>query len=790
MKVEIEIDGIKVQAEQGSMIIEAADHAGIKIPRFCYHKKLSVAANCRMCLVELEKAPKPMPACATPVSEGIKVFTKSAIALQAQRSVMEFLLINHPLDCPICDQGGECELQDVSMGYGGEISRFSEGKRSVDDEDLGALIATDMTRCIHCTRCVRFGEEIAGLPELGATGRGEKLRIGTYIEKSLTSEMSGNMIDVCPVGALTSKPFRFKARAWELMQRNSIAAHDCVGSNISVHIRGEQVMRVVPRENDLLNEVWISDRDRFSYAGLNSADRLMHPMLKRNGQWQITDWQTALNTVVDGLDKIRNAHGADQIGALISPNATLEEHFITQKFMRGLGSNNIDHRLHIIDFSDQEHIASLPSRDVALSDFHLFDMFCLIGADVNREQPIIGHRIRQSTLDKAQAIALSSINYKYNFNLASQCCVHPNELVKQLLAVVKLLDNNKAIPARISAQLNDVVMTDFAKILADSIQSRKSPLILLGAEALNHPQASMIRSLSQCIALQSGAKVMECSEGANAAGAWFAGTVPHRIAAGASLSASGLNTQQMFANKLKAYLLMGVEPELDCVYPAQAIEALKEAPFVLSISPFKSELLMEYADILLPSAPFTETSGTFINSSGDWQSFSGVVKPYGEARPAWKIFRVLGNLFELDGFQYDASSDIKNELEVLFNTKKTHNVPTIFEPNFSTDSSELIRINTWPLYRNDNLVRRSQPLQDCAAHFPLGIYMNANTAKRYQCLAGSMAHAEQGEGEAILPVIIDEKIADNTLYIPSGYPETRYLENFGPVNLKPYKGGE
>ena len=538
--LDIEINGRPCKAKPGAMIIEVADAAGILIPRFCYHKKLSVAANCRMCLVEVEKAPKPLPACATPVMDGMKVSTKSPYAMQAQKSVMEFLLINHPLDCPICDQGGECELQDVAMGYGRDLSRFNERKRVVKDKSLGPLIATDMTRCIHCTRCVRFGEEIAGLPELGSTGRGEDLEIGTFIERNLESELSGNVIDVCPVGALTSKPFRFRARAWEINQRDTISPHDGVGSNLYVHIKQGKVVRVVPRENDAINETWISDRDRFSYEGLYSEDRLDAPQLKIDGGWETVDWETALDAAAEGLRRTRESHGADQLAALCSPGATLEEAYLLQKLMRSLDSGNVDHRLRQCDFSDQEQAGLAPWLGQTLSSLESNDVTFLVGCDARREQPMINHRLRKSVLAGGRVLTLNPIVFEFNYELDTTMLSSPDGMIYDLAGVAKALG-----PSTLSGLLADVKVRAAHKAIAKQLESAQRSAVILGAIAATHPNGSVLRVLAGHIAKATGSTLGALHDGANAAGAWLAGAVPHRGPGGAKPVVEGRTVSQL-----------------------------------------------------------------------------------------------------------------------------------------------------------------------------------------------------------------------------------------------------
>ena len=787
--ITIDIDGQSLQVEQGQMIIEAADKANIGIPRFCYHKKLMVAANCRMCLVEVEKAPKPLPACATPVTDGMVVRTRSSKALAAQKAVMEFLLINHPLDCPICDQGGQCELQDVSMGFGKDVSRYTEGKRAIDDEDLGPLVATDMTRCIQCTRCVRFGEEITGLRELGAIGRGEHMHISTYVKKSLTSEMSGNIIDLCPVGALTSKPFRFKARAWELIQAPSIAAHDCVGSHVNVHRRGQQVMRVVPREEEALNETWLSDRDRFSYEGVNSSDRLMQPKIKRNGVWETVDWIVALDTVARGLDKVLKEKGPQQIGAIASPNSTVEALYLLQKLMRELGVDNVDHRLHQTDFSHSHAVAPYPGLPCSIADIENQEAIVLIGSHLGWEQPIINHRVRKASLSGAHVSVINPMDYAFNFDVATKMVRDPSQLVHSLAAVAKaLLDkgaNGTAVEG-MAGLLVSVEVSAPAREIAEQLLAAEKGLLLIGALGANHPQASLIRTMATCIAHLSGAQVGELTEGANAAGAWLAGMVPHHSAAGAVVNKPGLDIKRLFESKLSSYVLLNVEPGLDCANPAMALNALQQADFNVVLTAYDSPEYEDFADVMLPVTPTVETAGTFVNVEGRWQSFDAVVKPLGEARPAWKILRVLANTVGFDHFAYTQVEDVRDEVRFLVDGMKKE-APVWRCPSQLTlgQQSNLQRITEWPLYRGDSVVRRAQSLQACASHMPLAIHCSPQVAERLQLKSADRVMATQGEHRVTLPLVVDKMVPDNCVYIPAGYEETQVLgSSFGNIKIE------
>ncbi len=788
MKIEIEIDGKKLQVEQNSMIIEAADNAGITVPRFCYHKKLSIAANCRMCLVDVEKSRKPLPACATPVTEGMVVRTRSKLALEAQKSVMEFLLVNHPLDCPICDQGGQCELQDIALGYGADASRYDQGKRSVADKNLGSLIATDMTRCIHCTRCVRFGTEIAGITEMGSIGRGESTEIGTYVEKSLSSEMSANIIDLCPVGALTNKPFRFRARAWEVLQARGVSAHDCVGSNLHIHHRRNKIMRVVPKENEAINETWISDRDRFSCEGLHSEDRVTTPMIKRHGQWEQVDWQTALHVAVEGLQTIAQTQSPSHIGALASSNATLEELYLLQKLMRGIGTNNVDHRVRQSDFHYQQATALMPTLPVAIADIEQQDLIIYIGGHPQFEQPLINHRIRKARDNGATVIMINPVDLKHNFDVSDKLIVANPLLPRALTAICRALSEQNP-DAKTSAQelLQSVTADDKHQQLAKQLLAADNSLILLGAIAQHHQQGGLLHGLATLMASLGNSRVGLLTPGANATGAWFAGAIPHRGPAGLNVAKPGLDVKRMWESQLPAYLLLNLEPEHDCANSQRALKALHNADLVICVTPYKTAAMEQYADVILPMAPFTETSGTFINIEGKWQSFTAAVTAQGESRPAWKVLRVLGNLLELDGFNYVASTEITDELQAL-----TANINSDQQINKWRYPSQLPAVNNgierityWPIYRSDNVVRRSVPLQNTPISDAPVIAMSQTLAEELTLKAGEDVVVSQVDTSITLPVKIDNRIAGNVVYIPAGFAETAALyESFGSVNIE------
>ena len=765
--VTIEVDGQTLQAQRGQMLIEATDQAGIYVPRFCYHKKLSIAANCRMCLVEVEKMPKPVPACATPIMDGMKVFTRSKMAHEAQKATMEFLLINHPLDCPICDQGGECELQDLSVGYGSDVSRYSEGKRVVQDKDIGPLVQTDLTRCIHCTRCVRFGEEIAGMRELGATGRGEDMRIGTYVEKAMRSELSGNVIDLCPVGALTSKPYRFTARAWELRQFDSIAPHDSVGSNIHVHVRGNTVKRVVPRENEAVNEVWISDRDRFSYQGLNSKARLTAPMIRDGDEWREVSWETALSFTVDALRQVLEAQGPERIGALVSPVATLEEQYLLQKLMRALGSGNIDHRLRQVDFSADDEVAQAPWLGMPLAELEALDAILLIGSDVRREQPLVNHRLRKAASHGGAVMVVNPLAFEFNYPLASAIIVRPSAMLAQLAGITRALLDEAGGEHPATSMLEAVAADATQREIAKHLREGDQAAVLLGNLAVAHPQYATLQALAGVIAELSGAQVGMLAEGANSCGAWLAGVVPHRGPGMVETGTRGRNSAAIFSDGLDACLLMNIEPDQDCLQASTALTALRQADLLISLSSFRSEWLERNAHVLLPIAQFAETSGSFVNMEGRRQAFNGVVPPPGEARPAWKVLRVLGKLFKLKGFDYDSSTEVAAEVPDADACLPA--VPVLKQVSQSvTDGYELI--SQVPMYALDPLVRQADALQQTDGRCDGLLHFNPALAGELAIGEGEQASVRQGAEWIELPVTLDERVPKGCVLLHGGQP--------------------
>ena len=768
MPLEIEIDGNKLEVPDGSTVMDAARLANIYVPHFCYHRKLSIAANCRMCLVQIEKAPKPMPACATPVTNGMKVQTHSDQAVTAQKGVMEFLLINHPLDCPICDQGGECQLQDLAVGYGGSESKYEEDKRVVANKNLGPLISTDMTRCIHCTRCVRFGQEIAGVMELGMIGRGEHAEIITFVGKTVDSELSGNVIDLCPVGALTSKPFRYSARTWELTRKSSISPHCGLGSNLTLQVKQNRVMRALPRENEAINECWISDKDRFSYEALNSAQRLARPMLKQNGTWKETDWQTALDFVATELKRISAAHGPQAIGALATPHQTVEELHLLQKIVRGLGSNNVDFRLRQSDFSADGKLAGAPWLGMSIADVSALDRVLVVGATLRKDQPLITHRLRQSSKKSLKINILHSVDDDLLMCVANKAIVAPGALVDTLAQVVKAAAAVKdvAVPTSVSALVAAVTVGDAAQRIAASLSDGKNVAVLLGNFAQHHPQAARLHALAQALAEITGVRCGFLGEAANSVGGYVANAVPGN---------KGANAQQMTAQPLKAYVLLGVEPELDMHNPRQAIAAMKQAEFVVALSAYQ-HTATAYAQVLLPIAPFTETAGTFINTEGRAQSFQGVVQPLGETRPAWKVLRVLGNLLGLTGFDHQSADDVR--LEALGSDNKNinkNNNLSVTLANALPAASGLQRIAETPIYAADAIARRAPSLQKTRdGQLPLAS-LNRALADKLGLRDGDSVRVSQGGGDAVVGYLMDDKLPADCIRLAAACVETSAL---------------
>jgi NADH-quinone oxidoreductase subunit G len=704
--VNIEVNGKPVKAKKGEVIIRATDRCGpdAYVPRFCYHEKLAIAANCRMCLVDVEKAPKPLPACATPVAEGMKIFTKSPRAIGAQRATMEFLLINHPLDCPICDQGGECELQDLAVGFGRDLSRYEERKRAVPDENLGPLIATDMTRCIHCTRCIRFTEEIAGFQELGMIGRGENMKVRVALEQTVQHEMSGNVIDLCPVGALVSKPYRFSARAWEMTSHPLVSPHDGLGTNVFGHVLRGKLMRVIPRENEEINETWIADRDRFSYEGVYSPDRLTAPMVREGEVWKQVDWETALKRVADGLRA-----KASSLGMLASASSTTEELYLLSKLAQELGTSNIDHRLRQRDVRDQTADPLHPSLGVAIADVETLDSLLLIGCNLRREAPVLAHRVRKAARRATKVAFINPARFDYLFPVAKYVESPAPQLVADLAAILSALGaSGAAVPSNLSASVQAANVSDTHRALAEQLRTGTKKAVMLGALATRHVAFADIRALAAAIAQATGASFGVVAEGANAAGAYLAGAVPHRAAGGGHVEQPGLSAFEMLHQKLNAYVLFGgVEPWVDAL-DSEVTRTLKSAELVVAITPFANDTLRDVAHVMLPIGTFAETSGTYVNLEGKWQSFPGAVAPQGEARPGWKVLRVLGNLLHVPGFDYNSSEDVREELRRLCGDGVATSYAGSHRVNGSPAAAPLVDLN---MYQADALVRRAPSLQ-------------------------------------------------------------------------------
>jgi NADH-quinone oxidoreductase subunit G len=765
--INIEIDGKQIQAESGATIIEAAQQAGITIPYFCYHKKLSIAANCRMCLVQVEKAPKPLPACATPVAEGMKVYTHSEQAVVAQNGVMEFLLVNHPLDCPICDQGGECMLQDLSVGYGGGHSRYHEEKRMVLAKDLGPLVsAEEMSRCINCTRCVRFGQEIGGQMELGQAFRSEHAEIMSFVSGTVNSELSGNMIDLCPVGALTSKPFRYKARSWELSRRRSVSAHDSLGSGLAVQTKNNRVLRVLPIENDDINECWLSDKDRFAYEGLNTSDRLTRPMIRKDGKWQEVEWQVALEYAGNALRHIANGAGAEQIGALATANSTLEELYLLQKLMRGIGSQNVDFRLRQSDFSADAKQQGAPWLGMSVADIGKADHFLIVGSFLRKDHPLLAARIRQAVKKGAQASIVHSTDDDLLMKVTHKAIVAPDALVETLTQISKAL----------TAEKQGQSASGEAAAIAKSLAGGKNVAVLLGNFAQQHPQATQLQALAQQIAALSNGKFGFLGEAANSVGGYLAQATP---------GAKGLNASTMLSSPRKAYVLLNVEAELDCANPQQAMAALQAADLVIAMSAYKHHAT-EYADVLLPVAPFTETSGTFVSTEGRVQSFKGAVKPLGEARPAWKVLRVLGNLLKVDGFDQDTSEAVRDEaLKGVDVAARLNNAIGGVEAKAVAAANGLQRVSDVPIYATDAVVRRSAPLQATTDAAMPQAWLHGDELKKLGVQPGARVKVSQGQGSVQLVAAADDKLPRGVVRMAVGHAATAALgAMFGTITVE------
>ncbi len=702
--VNVEVDGKPCQGKKGQMIIHVTDAQNAYVPRFCYHDKLPIAANCRMCLVEVEKAPKPLPACATPIGEGMKIFTKSPKAIGAQKATMEFLLINHPLDCPICDQGGECELQDLAMGFGRDLARFNERKRVVKDKDIGPLVSTDMTRCIHCTRCVRFGQDIAGIQELGTTGRGEHMEIGTYVERAVEHELSANIIDLCPVGALNSKPFRYRARSWEMTQAALVSPHDGVGTNLFGHVLRGKLMRVVPRPNDAINETWIADRDRYSYEGVYSMDRVEAPMVREAGEWKRVTWEVALETAAKGL-KLAGA----ELSTLASSSSTVEELYLLSKLTRALGSANIDHRLRQADFRDQDADPSAPGLGgLTIAGIDQLDALLVVGSNLRREAPVLAHRVRKAAKRGAKISFLNPARYDYLFPVAAYLESTPARQIADLVAIYSACLDGAAAPKHLATLVAGAQANVGHRAIATALKSGQKRAIWLGALALRHPAYADLRVVAAAIAAATGATLGTLAEGGNAAGAYLAGAVPHREPGGVKAAVAGKTARDLLTQAHKAYLLFGgTEPWSDS-FGTDALKSLSGAGFVVAATPFADDTLKSVAHVLLPISTFAETSGTYVNLEGLWQSFAGAAKPLGEARPGWKVLRVLGNLAGVADFDYQSSEEVREELRALCGGVAASSYQGSHEAKVSDADARVVDV---PMYAVDAVLRRAPSLQ-------------------------------------------------------------------------------
>jgi NADH-quinone oxidoreductase subunit G len=759
--VEVTIDGHKVEIAEGSMVMHAVEKLGQYVPHFCYHKKLSIAANCRMCLVDVEKAPKPMPACATPVSQGMVVHTKSEKAVKAQQGVMEFLLINHPLDCPICDQGGECQLQDLAVGYGASASRYQEEKRVVFHKSLGPLVsAEEMSRCIHCTRCVRFGQEIAGVMELGMLNRGEHAEITSFLGRTVDSELSGNMIDICPVGALTSKPFRYAARTWELARRKSISPHDSLGSNLVVQVKGNRVMRVVPHENESINECWISDRDRFSYEGLNCDDRLTVPMVKRDDVWHETDWSSALDAAKGALQAAQKAHGGEGVGALFSAASTVEEIFLLNKIVRGLGSDHIDFRLRMRDFNLDAARKGVPWLGMPITEIGELDRMLFVGSFLRKDHPVLASRVRAAAKRGTKISVVHAVDDDLLMPIAAKCVVRPSAIPDVLaqVAVAVAQEKKQSVPQ----QLSTVIPSESAVLIAKSLASGVKAGLFLGNFAINHPHASLIQSYVSLMGELLGARVGVLTEYANTVGAYLLGAYSQQ---GSVQSSRG------------ATVLLNVEPALDASHGAELAQQLRKSASVIALTAYKSAV-SEVASIMLPITPFTETAGSFVNAEGTLQAFAGAVQPLGDARPGWKVLRVLGKQLNLSGFDFETAEQVRVAAFGVTGpaTNRLSNQAEVSIAGPSVEEASLERVADVPIYHSDAIVRRADSLQNTAdAKFAAKALMHPKTLEKFGLQSGQIAKISSADGEIRISVIASDRVPESVVRLAAGLKETQAL---------------
>jgi len=762
--VELTIDGKTVEVPEGSMVMHAAHKLGVYVPHFCYHKKLSIAANCRMCLVEVEKAPKALPACATPATNGMVVSTCSEKAVAAQKAVMEFLLINHPLDCPICDQGGECQLQDLAVGYGGSASRYEEEKRVVFHKSLGPLVsAEEMARCIHCTRCVRFGQEIAGVMELGMLNRGEHAEITTFVGRSVDSELSGNMIDICPVGALTSKPFRYQARTWELARRKTVSPHDSLGANLVVQVKANEVMRVVPFENEAVNECWISDRDRFSYEGL-AVDRLDEPMMKdADGQWQVASWGDALQAVAQGLKKIRDEEGADRIGALASETATLEELSLLSRVMQGLGSNHIDARARLLDPKWDQALSGVPWLGTSIDTIAQHDRVLVVGAFLRADHPLMTQRLRQAAKTGTQVSAIDTAADDPLLPLTARMTVAPSQLANTLAQVAVAVAKTKSVSP--PAAFADIEISAAAQKMAESLTSGEKIAVWLGNAAVHAPDASTIAANAQWLAQQCDATFGFLTAGANTVGAYIAQAVPQ---------GKGMNTAQMLSAPLSAYVTLHLEPAFDTSFGDAAVKTLQSAKLAVALTAYRSAA-QDWATIMLPIGPFTETSGTFVNAQGLPQSFKGTVAGHAQSRPGWKVLRVLGNLLNLPDFDEESSESVRDAILAGDISTRLNNDIRSDVGRTTSASGGLERVADVPIYRSDAIVRRAEALQQTQASKPPMARCHPDTLNQLGLSEGDPVRVSTSHGAIVLTAMSDETLARDCVRVPVAFEQTAAL---------------
>ena len=764
--IKIKIDGKALEVKPKTSIIEVADKVGIDIPRFCYHKKLSVAANCRMCLVEVKNFAKPLPACATQVMEGMEISTKSKFTKDTQKSVMEFLLINHPLDCPICDQGGECDLQDTAVAYGASKTRYTEEKRVVFDKNIGPLISTDLTRCIQCTRCVRFLKEVGGMAELGLIGRGEHAEISAYVDKSVESELSGNIIDLCPVGALTSKPFRYSARSWELSRRSTIACHDSLGSNIEAHVKDNIVKRVIPKENESINECWISDRDRFSYEGLGHKDRINLPLKREKNQWKEIDWEEAYELIEKNITDI-DIKKSNKIGIICSPQSTLEEGFLLKKIAKELNTSHIDYRLLEQSFSENNNWLGCK-----IDEIESHDAILVIGSNLKHDQPLLAHRFRRYANKRNNFSIITSYDDFYSTRCLEKVIVNPSAYINYLLMILKqvqLSTKYKINSEVIKNLLKAAKPSNEAKRIAKSLLSNKSKAIFLGHQILHLDDGDNIKLVAMHIA--------------QAVGATF-GLIPG-YANSVGLNELNLNTDNISADKIlsqskEAYIIMNFDPLYDYHSPKKINSALKKAKFNLAISPYISDSFKEF-DVVLPMTPFTETSGTFINMEKTIQSFSAVTPPVGQSRPGWKILRVLANFLQLEGFSYDSSEEVKTDAMIEMDQKNEFSLND-FKPSNIERGIEVL--NVVRANDSDMIVRRATSLHQNKNKDQSCCLINPTTMLEEGLIEGQKIKISSSEAEILINVKADDNVCLNAVVIYGKQDETFILGMHNKVKIK------